>query len=134
MGQRVHLGRTLRLLEELPLIVVRIADRWKRSATGSGAIDAPSVARCVTWPARVWLSLNGHGGRDQNGATAPTDHGYTSLAFGLEECFLLGDFTLRRRISVVFAAAVLGAAVGATAFASPSLAYSSGCTTRAEGS
>jgi hypothetical protein len=51
-----------------------------------------------------------------------------------EECFLLGDFTLRKRISVVLATAALGAAVGATAFASPSLAYSSGCTTRAEGS
>jgi hypothetical protein len=40
---------------------------------------------------------------------------------------------LRKRISVVFATAALGA-IGATTFASPSLAYSSGCTTRAEGS
>jgi hypothetical protein len=41
---------------------------------------------------------------------------------------------LRKRISVVLATAVFSAAVGATAFASPSFAYSSGCTTRAEGS
>ena len=40
---------------------------------------------------------------------------------------------MRKRMSVFLATAALGAAVGATAFASPSLAYSSGCTTRAEG-
>jgi hypothetical protein len=37
-------------------------------------------------------------------------------------------------MSVLLAAAISGVVIGATAFASPSFAYSSGCTTRAEGS
>ncbi|GAB1644690.1 hypothetical protein [Krasilnikovia sp. MM14-A1259] len=42
---------------------------------------------------------------------------------------------MRKRISVALAtAAVLGSAIGATAFAAPSFAYSSGCKTRAESS